>query len=520
MSKPVAGSMLAITLDRTADAPLFQQLYDQIRVGVLGGRISSGTRLPSTRTLAADLGISRTTVVNAFDQLVAEGYLKGRVGSGTRVVSTLPDTKVLSVAVGASSVRLSPLDACGPLSRRLAARIQQRWPIALPSGAVRAARPLWPGNPDLAAFPRELWARLAARHWRNASPSLLGYGDPMGYEPLRVAIADYARRVRGVRCDPRQVLVISGSQQGLNLCAQILLEPGDVAAMEDPGYPGARAALAAAGADIVPTPVDQDGLVVAALKKRRVRSPRLVYVTPSHHCPLGMRLSLARRLELIELANGANAWIVEDDYNSEYRYFGRPLPALQSLDTCGRVIYVGTVSKTLIPGLRIGYAILPEPLVDWFVRARAAMDRQPPGVDQAVLAEFMSAGWYERHIRQAKVRYMERQEWLVDAIRAEMLDLLDPLPVGAGTYLAAYLKNGMASSYAASLAEAHGVQVVPLSLFYMKPAQRDGLILGYGAYTGEQIRGAVKRLSQALRSSGTPPIAFRVSKRPQTSASQ
>src|SRR5215472_502324 len=492
VSKLVAGAMLAIPLDGSSQVPLFQQLYDQIRDGILRGRIPPSGRLPSSRTLAADLAVSRTTVLSAFDQLVAEGYLEGRVGSGMRVVSTLPDTTMIAAPRAPLPKHSARHD------NRLSRRSRQRWPwLALPAN-VLGGRPLLPINPDIAAFPRGIWSRLIAKHWRNIPQSLLGYGDPMGYEPLRSAIADYVARTRAVRCEPRQVLVVSGSQHALGLCSQVLLDVGDVVAIEDPGYPLARAAFLGAGARVAPVEVDQEGLVVSALIKRRLR-PRLVYVTPSHQCPLGMPLSLSRRLQLIDFAHRMNAWILEDDYLSEYRYFSRPLPALQSLDPNGRVIYVGTVSKTLIPALRIGYAILPDPLLDVFARARVAMSGRPSSVDQAALAEFISEGWLERHIRQTRVRYKERQQCLIDAIREEMPDLLHVSPAGAGMYLVGYLKNGMTSTHAARAAENHAVGTVPLSMMSLRPVKPDGLLLGYAAYTVGQIRIAVKQLSSALR---------------------
>ena len=492
MSKLVAGTMLAIPLDGSSHVPLFRQLYDHIRDGIFGGRIPPGGRLPSSRTLAADLAVSRTTILSAFDQLVAEGYLEGKVGSGMRVVSTLPDTTMI-----ATPRALSPKHSARD-DNRLSRRARQRWPwLAMPS-RVLGVRPLLPTNPDVTAFPREIWSRLVAKYWRNIPHSFLVYGYLMGYEPLRSAIADYVTRTRAVRCEAGQVLVVSGAQQAFHLCSQILMDAGDVAAMEDPGHPVARAAFLSVGARVAPIEVDQEGLVVSALIKRHLR-PRLVYVTPSHQCPLGMPMSLSRRLQLIEFAHRMNAWILEDDYLSEYRYFSRPLPALQSLDPNGRVIYIGTVSKTLIPALRIGYVILPDPLLDVFVRARVAMDRQPPAVDQAALAEFISEGWLERHIRQTRVRYMERQQCLIDAIREETPDLLNVSPAGAGMYLVGYLKNGLASTIAARVAETHGVGAVPLSMFSLRPFKQDGLILGYGAYTLGQIRLAVKQLSSALR---------------------
>jgi GntR family transcriptional regulator/MocR family aminotransferase len=488
--------MLAIALDASSDVPLFQQLYAQIRDGILRGGLRRGSRLPSSRTLAGDLGISRTTVLNAFDQLTAEGYLEGRVGAGTRVLTTLPET-ILGPDRGAVPPRRSVIGS------RLRDSLRRRWLEPLPIQA-QVPRPLHPGNPDLTAFPRHVWARLAAKHWRSASPALLGYSGSMGYQPLRAAIADYVYRIRGVQCQAEQVLVVGGSQHALYLCGQVLLAPGDVAWMEDPGYPGARAAFAAANATIVPVPVDGEGLVVAARRGKNRPAPQLVYVTPSHQCPLGMTMSLSRRLELLDFANRAGAWIVEDDYDSEYRYFSRPVASLQSLDANGHVVYVGTLSKTVLPSLRIGYLVLPESIIEPFSRARAAIDRQPPGVEQAVLADFIVQGWLERHIRQTRLRYVERQQALVAAICEEMPDLLDASPSGAGMYLIAWLRNGMTGAAATSAAEAAGVSVLPLSRFSLGPLGRDGLVLGYGAYDVGQIRAAVKTLSRALGGIMTP----------------
>ena len=494
VSKPAAGTVLAIRLDASSEIPLFQQLYSDIRDSILGGRLPPGSRLPSSRILSVDLGVSRTTVLTAFEQLTAEGYLEGRVGSGTRVVTTLPETLL----------RTDP----GPVSRlslvgsHLRDRLSRRWLNPAPLEAP-ALRPLQPGNPDLTAFPRHVWTRLTAKHWRSAPPALLGYGDAMGYQPLRAAIADYAQRIRGVRCRPDQVAIVGGSQQALYLCGQVLLTPGDVVWMEDPGYPGARSVFAAANGTVVPVPVDAEGLVVAARGRKNRPVPQLVYVTPSHQCPLGITMSLSRRLELLELASGAGAWIVEDDYDSEYRYFSKPVPSLQSLDANGRVVYVGTFSKTLLPALRIGYLILPEPLVETFVRARAVMDWQHAMVEQVVLADFITQGWLERHIRQTRLRYLERQQALVDAIRDEVPDLLEAAPSGAGMYLIAWLRDGLTDSAVAKSADAAGISVGTLSRFCIRPLRRDGLVLGYGAYDVGQIRAAVKTLSRALRGAKT-----------------
>ena len=491
MSKPAAGTVLAITLDASSGIPLFQQLYLHIRDSILGGRLPPGSRLPSSRILAGDLGVSRTTVLTAFDQLTAEGYLEGHVGSGTRVVTALPET-LLRTDPTSVTPRLSVVGS------HLRERLSRRWLNPSPLEAP-ALRPLQPGNPDLTAFPRHVWTRLTAKHWRSAPDALLGYGDSMGYQPLRCAIADYAQRIRGVRCRPEQVVIVGGSQQALYLCGQVLLTHGDVVWMEDPGYPGARAVFAAAHGTVIPVPVDGEGLVVAARRPRDRPAPQLVYVTPSHQCPLGITMSLSRRLELLDLASRAGAWIIEDDYDSEYRYFSKPVPSLQSLDVNGRVVYVGTFSKTLLPALRIGYLILPEPVVETFVRARAVMDWQHATVEQVVLADFITEGWLERHIRQTRLRYLERQQALVDAIRDEMPDLLEAVPSGAGMYLVAWLRGGLTDTAAATMANAAGVSVGTLSRFSVRPRRREGLVLGYGPYDVGQIRAAVKTLSRALR---------------------
>lgn len=488
--------MLAIALEAASDVPLFQQLYLQIRDRILCGGLPSGSRLPSSRTLAGDLGISRTTVLNAFDQLTADGYLEGRIGAGTRVVTTLPET-LLRPDRRAAPARLSMVGS------RLSDSLSRRWLEPLPSQG-QMLRPFQPGNPDLTAFPRHLWARLAAKHWRSASSAFLGYGDSRGYQPLRAAIADYVHRIRGVQCNAEQVLIVAGSQHGLYLCGQVLLAAGDVAWIEDPGYPGARAAFAAANATLVPVPVDEEGFVVTPRRGENRPTPQLVYVTPSHQCPLGVTMSLSRRLELLDFANRAEAWIVEDDYDSEYRYFSRPVASLQSLDVNGRVVYVGTLSKTVLPSLRIGYLVLPESLVEPFTRARAAIDRQPPGVEQAVLADFIVQGWLERHIRQTRLEYVERQQALVDTICEEMPDLLEAPASGAGMYLIAWLRNGMTGAAATTAADVAGVSVVPLSRFSLRPLRRDGLVLGFGPYDVGQIRTAVKTLSRALRGITTP----------------
>ncbi|MGH3145626.1 MAG: PLP-dependent aminotransferase family protein, partial [Rubrobacter sp.] len=361
-----------VSLNPTSDAPYYRQLYEGVRSAILSGLLPVGTRLPSTRTLATELGVSRTTAVTAFDQLLAEGYLEGKVGSGTFVAGSLPDDLL--------SVRERVECESGPArsGRRLSGRGAML--AATPATAVRdrgSPRAFRPGVPALDEFPYAVWRRISGKVWRRPSGGLLGYGDPAGYWPLREAISGHLRTARGVRCLPEQVIVVSGSQQALDLAARVLLDPGDAVWVEDPGYTGARGALSGAGARLVPVPVDGEGLEV---EKGIEREPdaRLACVTPSHQYPLGVTMNLGRRLVLLGWAGSSGAWVVEDDYDSEYRYTGRPLEALQGLDTGERVLYVGTFSKVLFPALRLGYLVVPPDLIEAFTSARELTDRHPP----------------------------------------------------------------------------------------------------------------------------------------------
>ena len=487
-----AGTALAaVALDPAASSPLHRQLYDALRDSVLSGHLAPGSRLASTRAMSVELGVSRNTVMAAFDQLLAEGYLEGRVGAGTFVTRTLPDDALR--ARRAPAVPPSKGQRGRGVSRRGAALMAA--PVTLSRiGAPRAFRP---GMPAIDAFPAEEWSRYVARRWRTGSPALLGYGDAAGYQPLRAAIATHLAVARGVRCDAGQVVIVAGSQQALDLAARVLLDPGDAVWIEDPGYPGARAALAAAGARLVPVPVDAEGLDVAA---GVVLEPRaaMVYASPSHQYPLGVTMSLSRRLALLEWARTAGAWVLEDDYDSEYRYAGRPLAALQGLDSDGRVIYLGTFSKVMLPSLRLGYLVLPPDLVDAFVAARAIADRHSPSVDQAALADFIEDGQLERHIRRMRMLYADRQAALIDAARRELGGLLDLTPSEAGMHLVGWLPPG-ADDRAASLRAAdHRVEAPPISQYYIGAPGRPGLALGYAAVPPKESRAAVRRLAAAL----------------------
>ncbi|HKP86705.1 MAG TPA: PLP-dependent aminotransferase family protein [Blastocatellia bacterium] len=494
MSKhSIAVPLTTVSLDHASPVPLYRQLYDWLRVAILTGRLRPGARLQSTRELAEELNVSRNTVMNAFEQLLAEGYLEGQVGSGTYVSRALPDDML---NVPASRSRATAPSRKGlALSERGAALASAAVNASQGSLAVRAFRP---GTPALDAFPSELWSRLLARRWRNAPRELLGYSNSAGYQPLREAIASYLGAARAVRCEADQVIVVAGAQQALDLVARLLLGPGDAAWIEDPGYLGTRAAFIGAGARLVPVPVDREGLEVTVGAARAPKA-RLAYVSPSHQYPLGVTMSLARRLALLEWASRASAWIIEDDYDSEYRYAGRPLAALQGLDKEGRVIYLGTFSKVLFPSLRIGYIVVPPDLVDAFSAARGVLSRFTPSMDQAVLADFINEGHFARHIRRMRTLYAERQAVLVETARRELDGLLEVNPSEAGIHLVGWLAGGADDRKASEAAAGENVEAQALSAFRIKHRTRGGLLLGYAGYDERQIRVGVRRLATALR---------------------
>jgi GntR family transcriptional regulator / MocR family aminotransferase len=483
-----------IALDPSTAMPLYRQLYEGLRAAILSGRLKAGARLPATRALAIDFGVSRNTVMNAYAQLLAEGYVEGEVGSGTYVARTLPD-ELLHARSNAIQAHHLTQEGRG-LSQRGARLASTRVSTPRFPSELKAFRP---GIPALDAFPYELWARLMARRWRRPQRALLGYGDPAGYRPLREAIATYLGEARAVRCHAEQVIVVAGSQQALDLTARMLLDEGDGAWIEDPGYLGARGALLGAGARLVPIPVDGEGLDVAVGEACSPEA-RLVYVTPSHQYPYGVTMSLPRRLALLEWAGQTRAWVIEDDYDSEYRYAGRPLAALQGLDSEGRVIYLGTFSKVLFPALRLGYMIVPPDLVDAFMAARALSDRHSPVLDQAALADFISDGHFARHIRRMRALYAERQAILVDAATHDLAGLLDVSPAEAGMHVVGWLPEGVDDAEASRRAAAHGVDTPPLSMYSLRPFRRGGLLLGYTAVGEKDIREGVQRLANALHS--------------------
>jgi GntR family transcriptional regulator/MocR family aminotransferase len=482
--------------DRSAADPLHRQLYEHLRTAILGGQIPAGSRLPSSRALAMEMGVSRNTVLAAFNQLYAEGYIEGRHGSGTYVTRSLPD-ELLSARAHRP---LKTGESTGPLrlsrrGRRIADTPQT--PLPALTGRSTGEQAFTIGLPDLDAFPTELWLRLANHRVRASSWELMRYGHPAGYAPLRHAIAAHLATSRGVRCTAEQIIIVTGSQQALDLSARLLLDPDDPAWIEDPGYLGARSALVASGARLVPVPVDDAGLDVAAGIACEPDA-RLAVVTPSHQFPLGSTMSLPRRLALIEWAGRNGSWVLEDDYDAEFRYVGRPLTALQGIDTRGCVIYAGTFSKSLFPGLRLGYLVVPPSLVDAFIAAHLSADMHAHVLAQAVLADFIREGQFERHLRRMRVLYGERQAMVVEAAKRELGGVLDISPSESGLHLIGWLAPDLDDRVVARHAGAEGVDVWPLSLHSLRPYPRAALLLGYASLTPRQIDHGMQRLARAL----------------------
>jgi len=473
-----------------ARMPLYRWLYEELRSTILAGGLHPGARLPATRDLAAQYGISRPTIVTAFEQLRSEGYVEGRVGSGTYVSETLPD-ELLQAPRARSTAgtrrRGIPLSA---YARRLRPLLRA---VPRPARAFRASQP------GLDAFPMGLWTQVATRRLRRASASLLAGGDALGYRPLREAVAEYLNTSRGVKCAADQVLIISGVQQALDRTAHLLLDPGDPVWMEEPGYPGAAVVFRAVGARICAVPVDSEGLNLEAGQRRWPRQrPRLVYVTPAHQFPLGVTMSLRRRLSLLEWARRSRTIIFEDDYDSEYRYSGRPIPALQGLDRAAVVIFAGSFTDVLFPALRLAYLVVPSDMVDIFAAAESVSTHHPPLIDQAILCDFIHEGHFARHVRRMRELYAERLSVLVESARERLAGLLEIPPVEAGLRTVGWLQGGRSAERAALAAAEHDVEVVPLSRYAWGRVRRDGLVLGFAAVDGCEIRRGVEQLGQAL----------------------
>jgi len=473
------------------ETPLYRWLYEELRSAILEGRLPPGARVPATRDLAAEYGLSRATVITAFEQLKSEGYVEGKVGAGTYVSQVLPD-ELLQVSQPEAQ-RLSHARAVGwsSYARRLR---------PFPGGEPRTTHAFRANQAALDAFPTTLWAQVAARRLRRASTQLLAGGEALGYRPLREAVAEYLNASRGVKCSAEQVLIISGVQEALERTAHLLLDPGDRVWVEEPGYPGAAIVFRAVGAKICHVPVDSEGLDLDRGRRRWGRA-KLLYVTPAHQFPLGVTMSLRRRLELLDWARRSRTLIFEDDYDSEYRYTGRPIPALQGFDRAGVVIFAGSFNEVLFPALRLSYLVVPPSMVDRFAAAQSVSMRHAPLLDQTILCDFITEGHFARHIRRMRELYAERLGVLLESARQKLRGLLETPSVEAGLQTVGWLTRGINAEQVAAEAATHDVEVIPLSRYCSRRFLREGLILGFAAVDAKELRRGVEQLARVLESS-------------------
>lgn len=485
---------LVVTLDESLSLPLHRQLHDGLRDAILSGRLGPGQKVPSTRVLSKRLSVSRTTVSQAYDELEVEGYLAGRRGSGTYVALAVPE-----------GGRITGMH-----------RTRQNHPVSQPSlssGARALAQPVakgverefrgrrdlpydfHPGQGAWDLFPREVWRRLLARQWRDSWRESMDYGDPGGYAPLRIEVSRYLARSRAVRCSSRQVVIVNGTQQALDLLARILLEPGDRVAVENPGYAAARQVFASYKAELVPIPVEQDGV---AVEKLLGSGARLVLVAPSHQFPTGVTLSLPKRLSLLSWARTEGGLVIEDDYDSELRFEGRPLASLQGLDDNGVVVYLGSFSKVLFPSLRVGYAVLPPDLVEPLEEAKELTDRQTPILEQQVLADFLRDGHFDRHLRRMRDLYSRRRLALVDALHRHLGGGVSVMGANVGMHVMVLLPEHFEEVDVVERAARAGVGVYPAAQCYYGASLGPALVLGYAGMSEETIRRGVEKLAEVL----------------------
>jgi GntR family transcriptional regulator/MocR family aminotransferase len=475
---------------RDAKTPARQWLYSALRIEILEGRLRPGARLPGTRDLAGQYGLSRGTIVSAFEQLQSEGYVEGSVGSGTYVSKVLPDEllkaprQIASHATPQSGSKRRVSDYAKRLNLTTTATFDMR-----PTRAFRT------DLPALDLFPTTLWTQIATRRLRRLTATQLLGSEPLGYRPLRTAISDYLIASRGVKCAPEQIAIVSGVQDALDLVARLMLDPGDRVCMEEPGYQGAAEVFETVGARVSAIPLDDQGMKVP---HARLRNARLIYITPAHQFPMGMTMSLPRRLELLKWARNSGALIFEDDYDSEYRYSGRPVPSLQGLDASGQVLFFGTFSKVLFPSLRVGYLVIPSDLVPHFTAAIAATRRHAPLLDQVVLCDFITEGHFGRHLRRMRQIYAERLSVLLASARERLAGLLEISDIEAGLQTSGWLSRGITGDAAAKAAAARGVDVVPLNRHSRAAMTREGLQLGFAAVDSREIRRGVRELAIAL----------------------
>ncbi|WP_250527365.1 PLP-dependent aminotransferase family protein [Caballeronia sp. GAWG2-1] len=479
---------LAQRIDRSNGQPIYQQLHRLLQQAILTRELAAGAKVPSSRLLAAELGIGRNTVTHVYEQLALEGYMLSATGSGTFVAHSAPHEFLFDDAPPAAIASCGTASALSMRGARL---------IAGAGVSRRQGGAFMPGVPDVSRFPSHVWSRLHAKYWRGPLPDLLTYAPGGGHARLRDALAHYLRTSRSVRCAPEQIIVTTGIHQSIDLAARLLADPGDTIWTEDPCYWGVRSVLQVSGLDLKAIPVDAEG--IAPTPADFASPPKLMLVTPSHQYPLGMVMSLARRRMLLEYARQHRCWIIEDDYDSEFRYGSRPLASLQGMDSNGQVIYVGSFGKTLFPGLRIGYVVVPEALAENFAMASAELYREGQLLQQAVLAEFIEQGHFTTHIRRMRTLYCQRRDVMLETIVRRYGDALATAGADAGLHLVLKLPKHVDDRALAIAALAEGIVVRPLSGYYAHLSDAEsGLLIGYACVHDNDIAPAFDRLAQVI----------------------
>jgi GntR family transcriptional regulator / MocR family aminotransferase len=501
MRASVLSDWLAQRLERGNGQPVYRQLHQLLQQAILSRELPAGAKVPSSRLLANELGIARNTVTQVYEQLALEGYVTSATGRGTFVADSAPD-EIVGVREATGGGKRDADGAHAPHAMIAPPPLSARG-MRLVAGAGVSKRQwgaFMPGVPDVSRFPAQAWNRISSKYWRRLRPDLLTYAPGGGLALLRHVLADYLRTSRSVRCTPEQIIVTTGIHQSVDLAVRLLSDPGDVIWTEDPCYWGVRSVLQVSG--LRPRPIGVDGEGIAPSPEQMASPPKLMLVTPSHQYPLGMVMSLARRRMLLEYARQHRCWIIEDDYDSEFRYGSRPLASLQGLDTAGQVIYVGSFGKTLFPGLRVGYLVVPEALAESFATASAELYREGQLLQQAVLAEFIAEGHFTSHIRKMRTLYGQRRQTLLDAVAKRYGDALAVTGSDAGLHLVLrlpQLSEVVSDTDVAAAALERNIIARPLSGYYAEPARAaQGLLLGYACVQDEEIAPAFDLLAAAI----------------------
>lgn len=480
-----------IQLDNYSSIPLYHQLYNVIRKSISTGKLKAGLKLPGTRTLAKEFKVSRNTILLAFEQLIAEGYIKGKAGAGTYVTNEFPDklTKEVKKQKQADDFLIN-------LKSKNAPTLDSHEQRIMPENNFV---PFQHGIPSVKDFPFDLWIKTFNKVMRRFSESQLSKIEGSGYKDLKEEISKYLQTYRAVNCTPDQIFIVNGSQQGLYLLSRTLMKEGNNFLLEDPFYFGVKDAIRSSKVNIIPIPVDEEGIKIDYAIKN-FSNANFIYTTPSHQYPLGSTMSNSRRLKLLDFAGENNIWIIEDDYDGEFRYTGNPLPSLQGMDKNGKVIYLGTFSKVLFPGLRLGYLVLPSiDTVEALAAERKVIDRQSPILEQLVLAEFMKCGHFTRHIRKMRMLYKERQENLISEIKKELGGIIEIQPSASGMHVLAWLPEHLDDKAVCKELRYNGLTTFPLSNLILKYKQKSALVLGYTAFNSEEIKWGVKILRNTIK---------------------